>query len=301
MTVTRSNIPSLLRPGLATVFWNYNVYPDLYTQVYKTYKSDKATEYDLEMEGLPIAQIKQDGAPTFMGSMQQAFLTPYAMNWYSIGVGMTRGFVEDNLYESQFPQIALQLRTSLQTLRNTNAMYQFNNAFNGNSQVSDGQPLCSTQHVISGGTLANTFGNPVGLTESALEEAITIMKGWKNYGGLNINTNPVKLLVPPHLQFQASRILKSAFQPDSANNAINPIMHDKFLPGGFTVNQFLTNPYNWFIITDEPNGFKHYMRNNLDIDYIMDPLTDNTSIRAVERYAMGCSNWRANFGVLGTA
>jgi hypothetical protein len=301
MTITRSNLPSLLRPGLFSVFWNYNTYPDLYKEVYKIFKSDKATEYDLEMQGLPLAQIKQDGAPAFSASFQQGYTTSYSHQWYAISFGISRGAVEDNLYETQFPQQALQLRTSLQTLRNTNGMFQFNNAFNSASQVSDGQPLCSTQHPIQGGILPNTFNNPVGLTESALEEAITLMKQWKNLAGININTSPMKLLVPPKLSFQATRILKSTYRTGTANNDVNAIVHDKYIPGGQVVNTFLTNPYNWFILTDEPNGFKMYQRNNLDIDFIMDPVTDNTTVRGVERYSMGCSNWRAVFGVQGTA
>tara|TARA_R110000868_G_scaffold103473_1_gene284924 strand:- start:7553 stop:8461 length:909 start_codon:yes stop_codon:yes gene_type:complete len=299
--INRSNIPSLLRPGLKTVFGNYNTFSDLYKEIYNIYRSDKATEYDMEMQGLGLAQIKQDGSPITMGSMQQGYITSYLHQFYGIGFQITRGAVEDNLYESDFPQQALQLRTSLQTLRNINSIYQFNNAFNQQSQVSDGQPLCSTVHPIQGGTLANTFNNPVGLTESALEEAITIMKQWKNLAGLNINTSPKSLLVPPRLGFQAARILKSSFRTGTANNDINAIVHDKYLPGGYIINPFLTSPYNWFILTDEPNGFKMFQRTNLDIDFIMDPVTDNTTVRAVERYSFGCSNWRGTFGAQGSA
>lgn len=299
--INRSNLPSLLRPGLKTVFWNYNTYPDLYKDIYEIFRSDKAVEYDLEMQGLGLAQIKQDGSPVAMGTMQQGYTTSYLHQFYGIGFQITRGAMEDNLYEAEFPQQALQLRTSLQNLRNVNGIYQFNNAFNSNSMVSDGQPLCSTAHPIQGSTLANTFNNPVGLTESALEDAITIMKQWKNLAGLNINTSAIKLLVAPKLGFQAARILKSSYRTGTANNDINAIVHDKYLPGGYIINPFLSNPYNWFILTDEPNGFKMFQRSNLDISWITDPVTDNTTVRAIERYSFGCSNWRATFGVQGTA
>jgi len=299
--VTRSNIPSELRPGLAAVFGDWNTYPELFKSVYKILKSDKAVEYEVEMEGLGLGQLKQDGAPVAMGNVQQAYTTSYFHQFYGIGVQLSRGMIEDNLYESEFPQIALQLRNSLSTLRNINAMYQFNNAFNQQSQVSNGQPLCSTEQPIATGTLANTFDNQVGLTESAIEEAITIIKQWLNQAGLNINLDPQALLVPSRLQFQASRILNSAFRTGTGNNDINAISHGKYLPGGMIVNPFLTNPYNWFLTTSETQGFKMFQRSNLDIDFIMDPLTDNTTIRAVERYSFGCSNWRAVFGVQGSS
>ena len=75
-----------------------------------------------------------------------------------------------------------------------------------------------------------------------------------------------------------------------------PSFHDKYMPGGYVVNQFITNPNYWFILTDEPNGFKYYLRENLDIDFITDVVTDNVTVSAIERYAFGCSNWRAIFG-----
>jgi hypothetical protein len=299
--VTRSNIPSELRPGLAAVFGDWNTYPDLFKRIYKIHHSSMAVEYDVEMQGLGLGKIKQDGAPVAQGNLQQAYTTSYFHQFYGISVSLSRGMIEDNLYESEFPQIALQLRNSLSTLRNINSMYQFNNAFNEQSQVSNGQPLCSTAQPIATGTLANTFDNQVGLTESAIEEAITLIKQWLSQSGLNINLNPESILVPTRLQFQASRILNSAFRTGTGNNDINAISHGKYLPGGMIVNPFLTNPYNWFIITDESPSFKMYQRSNLDIDFIMDPLTDNTTIRAVERYSFGCSNWRGVFGVQGSS
>lgn len=294
--INRSNIPSLLRPGLKTVFGNYNVYPDLWKDVYSIYRSDKAVEYDMEMQGLGIAQLKADGSPIAMGTMAQGYQTSYSHQFFALGYAISRGSVEDNLYEAEFPQQSMQLRHSLQVLKNINCMYQFNNAFNSNSAVSDGQPLCSTGHIITTGTLANRFTQAVQLNEAALEDAITLIKGWQNLAGLQINTSAVKLLVPQKQAFNAARLLKSSFRTNTANNDINAIVHDKYMPGGYVVNQFITNPNYWFILTDEPNGFKYFQRTNLDIDFIMDPNTDNTTVRAVERYSMGCSNWRAVFG-----
>lgn len=297
--INRSNIQSLLVPIARTVFWNFNRYPDLFKDVYQIFKSDRATEYDIEMQGLQIGSRKADGAPITIGTMQQGYTTAYNHEYYGIGFQITRGAVADNLYESQFPQAAMQLRNSLANLREINAMYTFNNAFNNNSIGSDGQPLASTVHPISTGTLSNTFANPVGLTESALEELIPIMKNWLALSGQNINTSPVKLLVPPALGFQAGRILKSSYQTGTGNNDINVIVHDKYLPGGYIINPFLTNPYNWFVLTDEMQGFKMFQRENLDVDFLTDIYTDTTLVRAIERYSFGYTNWRASFCVQG--
>lgn len=297
--INRSNIPSLLRPGLADVFVDWNVYPALWKDIFKVHRSDKAVEYDLEMQSIGLAQKKEDGSPAYNDSFNQGYETAYVHQYYATSFTITRAAILDNLYQAQFPQQALQLRRSLETLKNINGAFIFNNAFNAQSTVSDGQPLCSTQHPIATGTLANTFTNGVGFTESAVEDAITMIKSWYDLAGLQINLSSVKALVPQSRAFDAARIFKSEYRTQTANNDINAIVHDKYMPGGYIVNQFITNPNYWFILTDEQHGFKYYLRENLDIDFITDVVTDNVTVRALERYSFGCSNWRAVFGSQG--
>ena len=61
--ITLSNIPSLLRPGLFSVFEDYNIFPQWWREVYTTHRSDKAVEYDLQMQSLPLAQLKSEAGP----------------------------------------------------------------------------------------------------------------------------------------------------------------------------------------------------------------------------------------------
>ena len=298
-TINRSNIPSLLRPGLHAVFMDYNIYPALWKDIYSVHRSDKAVEYEVEMRGLPLAQIKNEGAPVVTGDMAQAYQSSYVNQYYGIAFVITRAAIMDNLYLTEFPQQALQLRSSLDTLKNINGAYLFNNAFSNASTGSDGRPLCDTAHPTSTGALPNTFSNGVQFNEAAIEDAITIIKSWTNVGGLKINLNSIKTLVPQSRAFDAARIFKSEFRTGTGNNDINAIVHDKYMPGGYIVNQFINNPNTWFILSDEPNGFKHFMRESLDIDFITDIDTDNVKVRAIERYSFGYSSWRAVFGSQG--
>ena len=297
--INRGYITSLLRPGIHAVFGNWDVYPDLWKEIYSQHTSDKAVEYEIEIQGLGLAELKADGAPVAMGTMNQVYESSYINASYGIGFQITRNAIEDNLYKEQFPQQAMNLRNSLSTVKNTNGAFLFNNAFNINSAGSDGQPLASTQHPTAVGTLANTFSNGVGLNESSLEDAITIIKSWTNVAGLRINMNAIKLLVPQAGAFQASRLLNSQYRPDTAVNAINAIVHDKYIPGGFIANQFIVNPNFWGLLTDEHNGFKYFCRTKPDVDFITDPNTDNVTVRIIERYSMNYSNWRGGFFSIG--
>lgn len=299
--INLSAMPSLLRPGNAAVFEDYNIYKQFWHDIYSTHASDKAVEYDVQTQSLGIAQLKRDGSPTTMGSMNQAFVTSYLNQYYSIGFQITRQAIKDNLYPTQFPQSNVSLRNSLETRKNVNAAFAFNNAFNANITIGDGQPLASLNHPISNGTLANTFNTVNDLSETAIEQAIAIIRRWTNQAALPINLTPQFLLVPPELAYEASRITNSSFRTNTPNNDISAIYHDKYLPRGFLTTPFLTSASNWSILTDEPHGFKYFLREPLEIDYITDQISQILTITALERYVFGVSNFRAGFFAQGLA
>jgi len=291
--ITTGNIPNLLRPGLFSVFGNYNTFPDLWKETYSQHIAKHAVEYDLEMQSLPLAKLKLEGGPIALGDIKQAYESTYQILTYGIGFVITKEAIRDNLYPDQFPQQALNLRNSLSTVKNINGAALFNNAFDPNlSGGADLQPLASTQHPIVGGVVANTFNTATGLNESSLQDTITLMKGWKNVGGLQINTNARKLKVSQYNAYNASKLLNSAYSPASGINAINSIVHDKYIPGGFIVNQFILRPTFWAVLTDEPNGFKYFKKQGLEIDFLTDTSTRNVTVVADERYVFGYSNFR---------
>lgn len=296
--ITLSNIPSLLRPGLFSVFEDYNTYPQWWRDVFSTHRSNKSVEYDQQMQSLGLAQLKSEAGPIALGSMQQEYATSYVMQYYGIGFAITRAAILDNQYQKDFPMASLAMRNSLETLKNYNAASIFNNA--RTTPLADGQPLSSVAHPTATGTLANTFGGPVDISEASVEDAITIIKGWTNVAGLPINMMPQCVLTSQALAFTSARIFKSEYQNNTPNNAISAIYHDKYMPRGYMVSQFISNPADWFILTDEPNGFKYFLREPLEMDFIEDTLTQTLTNVAFERYAFGCSNWRAAFCARGT-
>jgi hypothetical protein len=298
MTITRSDINGLLLPYLKTVFGDYNTWPELYKDVYLTYYSDKAVEYDMEMRTLGLAQLKADGGPIASGSMGQVFQTAYVHQYYGIQFAITRATVKDNQYKSEFPRQAEAMRASLMTVKNINAMNIFNNATGPGSTGSDGLPLLSTQHPIQTGLQANTFNQGVQFSEKALEDAKIIMDGWKNNAGLNIKVQPKSLLISPYNQYNAIRTLESEYRPGTANNDINALKREGVFKK-ISKNTFLTNSKAWFIITDYHQGFKHYLREALEIDFMTDPSTYNIVCSAIERYSFGYTSWRSCFGSTG--
>jgi len=300
--INTSEIAQLLRPGLKAVFGMLPIYPEQWTELYTTYDSDKYQEFDVEMKYLGPADIKQEGQPISTDTMGQRILTTYVHKRVGLSFTITLEAIEDNLYQQQFPQQAVSLRDSLKVTKNILGANVVNNAFNPAYPIGDGQPVCSTQHVIDGGVYANTFpdGSPyVDFSEAGVEQAILIIQKLPMQSGILAQVMPKKLMIPRELQFAATRLLESAFRVDVANNDINALYHRNYIPEGFRVNQFFTSPSAWFILTDAPHGLKHFQRSPVKSDTYVDWATDNVMAKATERYSFGVSNARGIFGSKG--
>jgi hypothetical protein len=297
--INTGQIAQLLRPGLKAVFGQYPTYPEQWTEIFKTYQSDKYQEIEVEMKYLGAADIKPEGQPIATDSMGQRIVTNYIHKRVGLSFTITKEAVEDNLYQSQFPQQAVSLRNSLRITKNILGANVLNNAFNTAYPIGDGQPVCSLNHPIDGGVFANAFaggGPTVDFSEAGVEQAIILIQQFPMQSGILSQTMAKKLILPRELQFAASRLLNSAFRVDVANNDINAIYHNDYIPEGYKINQFLTSANAWFIITDAEDGLKHYQRTPVETDTYVDYPTDNVMAKATERYSFGVSNPRGIFG-----
>ena len=108
-----------------------------------------------------------------------------------------------------------------------------------------------------------------------------------------------KLIVPPQLQFVADRLLDTPGRVATADNDINAIRNMGMLPQGYAVNHFLPDTDAWFVLTDCPDGLKHFERSPISTSMEGDFDTGNVRYKARERYSFGFSNPRAVFGSSG--
>jgi len=299
MTINTSQIQQLLRPGLAEVFGDYPMYPAEYTEIFEVKSSDKAVEIEVEMKLLGLASTKAEGAATAFQDMGQRIISTYYHRYTSVGFIITRQAMKDNLYESQFPQQAQSLRNSMMQSKEVNGASVLNNGFSASFPGGDGVALFSTAHPIDTGTFANTPTVQTDLNESSLQDAITAISQFRDQAGLITMTKPVKLVVPPQLQFTADRLLNSQFRTGTANNDVNAIYNMGAVPQGYKINHFLTDTNAWFLKTDAPNGLKHYVREKLETDVFTDFTTSNLLAKAIERYSFGWSNSRSIYGSSG--
>jgi len=176
-----------------------------------------------------------------------------------------------------------------------------NNGFTSGYNGGDGTTLFSTQHpLISGGYNSNTPATQADLNETSLENAVIQIAAWTDERGLLIAAKPKKLIVPPALQFVATRLLETELRVGTADNDINAIKNNGSIPEGYAINHFLTDTNAWFLTTDVPNGLKHFVRTPMQTGMDGDFDTGNVRYKARERYSFGWSDPLGAFGSPGT-
>jgi hypothetical protein len=175
-----------------------------------------------------------------------------------------------------------------------------NNGFSNSYPGGDGVALFSANHpLVSGGVNSNIAATPADLNETSLEAAVIQIAAWTDERGLLIAAKPKKLVVPPALQFVATRLLETSLRVGTNDNDINAIKNNGSIPEGYTINHYLTDNNAWFLTTDVPNGMKHFVRtpmsNSMDGDFD----TGNVRYKSRERYSFGFSDPLGMFGSQG--
>lgn len=298
--ITTGNHPKLLWPGLHALFGTtYDEQPKIAPMIFDQNDSEKAYEEIVELSGFGLAPIKQEGASVAYDSTAQGPTTRFTNINYGLGFIETIEAVDDNLYKGKATSRTKALARSMNVTRETVHANILNRAFSGSFLGGDGVSLISTAHPTLAGNQSNRLAVDADLSESSMEDLLILIRKAKDRRGLPINLTGAKLIVPPEEEFNATRILKSALQNDTANNAVNAMKTMGMLSGGVVGWVYLTDPDAWFIKTDAPEGLMTFNRKALAFTKDSDFDTDNFKHKATERYVPGWGDWRTVFGTQG--
>lgn len=298
--IARSNTPKQLVPGLNKIFGlAYNDVLNEHTPLYQMDNSQKAYEEELLQGQFGAAPTKSEGDGVHYDTMQELWTSRYTHETIALAYAITEEAIEDNLYEALSKVRTRALGRAMAVTKQVKAANIFNNAFSPSFVGGDLKPLCATDHPLAGGgTLSNRVS--VDLSETALENAIITMAGWTDDRGILIGVQAKSLHIPPNLQFEAERILKTPLQPFTADNTINALKSSGKLSGGVYINHRFTDTNAWFLQTDVPDGTKHFTRIKLSTKMEGDFDTGNMRYKARERYSFGWSDWRRWYGSSGS-
>ena len=304
MAISRAQLLKELLPGLNALFgMEYARYGEEHTEIFETESSERSFEEETKLSGFGAAPVKNEGAAIAYDNAQEAFTARYTHETIAMGFSITEEAVEDNLYDSLSTRYTKALARAMAYTKQVKAAAVLNNAFSGSGVTyGDGKTLCATDHpLVSGGTNSNTPATPADLNETSLEAAIIQIAAWTDERGLLIAARPRKLVVAPANQFVATRLLETELRVGTADNDINAMRSMGSIPGGYTVNNYLTDNNAWFLMTDVPNGLKHFVRTPMQTSMDADFDTGNARYKARERYSFGVSDPLGIFGSPGAA
>jgi hypothetical protein len=301
MAISRSQLAKELEPGLNALFgMEYNRYEQQHAEIFETESSDRAFEEETLIVGFGNAKVKTEGQGVAFDQASEGFTSRYSHETIALAFALTEEAIEDNLYDRLGARYTKALARSMAHTKQVKAASVLNNAFSSSFTGGDGKALVATDHPLAGGgTLSNRPATYTDLNETSLEDALISISTFVDDRNMVIALQGQKLVVPPQLQFVADRLLQTPGRVATSDNDINALKNMGMIPEGYTVNNFLTDTDAWFLLTDCPDGFKHFERSPLSTSMEGDFDTGNVRFKARERYSFGFSNPRAVFASQG--
>ena len=295
MAISRGQLVKELEPGLNALFGlEYKRYENQHAEIYATETSDRAFEEEVMLSGFANAQVKPEGSGVVFDNAQETFTARYTMETVALAFAITEEAVEDNLYDRLSSRYTKALARSMANTKQVKSVAPLINGFT-TFNSGDNTTLFNTAHPTIAGTVSNTLATAADLNETSLEQSLIDIAAFTDERGLKIAAKGVKMIVPSALQFQAERLMKSEGRVQTADNDINAIRSMGMVPQGYRVNNFLTDPNAFYIITDVPNGMKHFIRTPIKAAMEGDFDTGNLRFKARERYQFGVSDYRGIF------
>lgn len=300
MAITRGQMMKELIPGLNALFGlEYEQYADECQMIYGSPESStRSFEEEVNLAGFGAAPVKSEGSSVAYDTASENYTARYTHETIAMGFSITEEAVEDNLYDALSARYTKALARSMANTKQTKGAMPLNNGYT-TFMAGDGVALFSAAHTrVDGGTSRNMLSVATDLNETALEQAIIDIAAFTDQRGLPIAAQAKRLIVHPYNQFTATRVLESDLRSGTADNDLNALRTNGVIPEGHHVNHYLTaaNNKNWFIITDVPDGMKHFERKSMETSADGDFDSGNVRYKARERYSFGVSDYLGIFG-----
>jgi hypothetical protein len=304
MAISRAQLAKELEPGLNSLFGlSYDEYDREYEDIFSIEDSNRAFEEEVLITGFGSAPTKSEGQGVSFDNASESYSARYTHDTVALAFALTEEAIEDNLYDSLGKRYTKALAKSMANTKEVKGADVLNNAFSSSFTGGDGKSLIATDHPLSGGgSAANRATSMADLNETSLEDALIDISGFTDDRGLTISVQASKMIVPSELVFVAERILNSNLRSGTSDNDLNAVRSTGVLPGGYSVNHYLTDPDAFFIltsVTDQGDGLKMFQRSGMETSMEPDFATGNIRYKARERYSFGFSDWRGIYGSQG--
>lgn len=300
MTMNTSSFAKALYPGVNAWYGKaYDEYAVEVDKLFEKFTSKRNYEEDVGVSSFGLAVEKPEGSAVSFDTERQGFTTRYRHVVYALGFVITREMLDDDQYDVAAQRRAQGLAFSMRQTKEIVGANVYNRAFNTSFTYGDGKAILVNDHPnVAGGTQSNILAVASDISEAALEQSTIDISLLKNDRGLQISLRPKDLILPPQLEFEAGRILKSTGRVGTANNDVNALKEMGMFKS-VIVNHYLSDSDAWFIRTNAPHGMKYFERDGDEFGTDNDWDTENAKFKARARYSFGCTDWRGLFGTPG--
>jgi len=301
--INRAALAEHLWPGIIEFFGlEYEDYEEQYGYIFTTRSSRKAYEEYVMESGFGLAPGKEAGAPVIFDDAADTWKGRVQMEAYALGFVITREAVEDDQYFDLVPRYSRALKRSMVQTKEVRAASFYDGIFT-TSQTGDGVSVVNSAHPLKNGDMFSNRASAIAdLNETSLEAATIQIADFVDERGLRINCTPQRMVVPNGLQFTAERLMKTTGgRIGTGDNDISAMHTMGIIPDGYRLNNYLSDPRAWSLLTSVGEGMTHWARTPLDVEEGDGQDNQVLKVLAYERYAFSCMDPRSIYGSPGTA
>lgn len=298
--MTRGTVPvQTTRAGLKKVYFNeYGQLPELYTKVANTMTSDRGFEDFVKQSGLGRMSVVEEGESIPYDDAVEGSRVTVAHTLYGLGYQVSRVLFDDELYGT-IKRMTEALARSVRYEQEVQFWELFNDADAGSTFTGfDSLPLIDESHTLlkeSGTTFDNRLA--ADLSASSLQSAIDIFATTVDESNMNIALEPRLLVVPAQNRWTAAELVESQFDPESAENAVNPLA-DVGL--SWFASPFITDTDSFFVLADKAQHDLNFIwRLRPETDDTIDFDTKSLKFSVIQRFSVNFNDWRGVVGSMG--
>lgn len=161
----------------------------------------------------------------------------------------------------------------------------------------DAAALFASHTLVGGGSYSNYASSGTALSTTSLQTAYNVFEKMVNERGNPRPAKPRLLVVPPELRFEAETLLKSEYNPENANKAVNTVGNKGV---EFMVGHFFTSTTAWYLLSDKQmHDLRFINRKQLQLKQWDEPAKRIAVFQASMRATADFSNWFGTYGNAG--
>ena len=249
---TRGAFPVLnTRAGLKKIYFiQYGQLREMFSAVFNLSDSDRGFEDFLPVSGLGRMSVVNENSSIPYDQAVEGTRRTVAHTMYGQGFQVSRVNWDDEQY-GIMKRMTEALARSVRYEQEVQAWALFNDADAGSDFTGfDALPLIDDAHTLLNS--ASTWDNRLtaDLAVSSLQAAVDLFATSVDESNLNIALEPSLLVIPSQNRWIAAELTESKFDPESAENAINPLSD---IGISWFATPFITDTDSFFLLSDKAN------------------------------------------------